>query len=232
MKYALLNVGTETAEAVTEETTLIENLKQYFYGSSEVYENLNMGTGSIFSVRLIIFGLCIGLALAGFAAVFNKRVLGGFVRRLLKDECLSPDSAKTVDELGYSTNLFIRLAVRKSTSLRRVVKCREEQIFLEELEQKRTEYQNKRAEDRSLPRFKEAEYKMDVMKDRFYIPEEMKYMADIKFEQKGTSWLGAVMFVVIMAIVFVAAMIALPYILDLINDAAGVFNSDPSNQIK
>ena len=230
MKYALLNVGTETAEAVTEGATFLENLKQYFYNSSEVYEDLNMGTSSIFSVRLLIFGLCVGLALAGFAAVFNKRVLGGFVRKLLKDECLSPDSAKTVDELGYSTNLFVRLAVRKSTSLRRVVKCREEQLFLEELEQKRTEYQNKRAEDRSLPRFKETEYKIDIMNDRFYIPEEMKYMADIKFEQKGTSWLGAVIFVVIMAIVFVAAMIALPYILDLINDAAGMFNSTP--QIK
>ena len=50
-------------------------------------------------------------------------------------------------------------------------------------------------------------------------------MADIKFEKKGTSWLGAIIFTVIMAIAFVAVMVALPYILNVVNDIVGIVGS-------
>lgn len=229
MNYALLNVGTAN------DTPLLKKLWQYFYdtyfNSAEVYENLNMEAGDILSVRLIILGLCIGIAISGFAMVFNKRVLGAFVRKLLKDECLSSESAKTLDELGYSDKMLIHWAVKKSTSLRRVVKCREQEQFNTELKQKREEYQQKKAEDSSLPSFKDTEYKIDSSSDRFFIPEELKYTADIKFDKKGTSWFGAIMLVFIMAIAFVAMSIALPYVLELINDAAGMFDTTPSNRI-
>ncbi len=230
MRYSLLNIS-----AAAKDTPLLKRLWQYFYdtyfNSAQTYENLNMEAGDILSIRLIILGLCIGIAISGFAMVFNKRILGSFVRKLLKDECLSPESAKTLDELGCSDKMFIHWAVKKSTSLRRVVKCREEEQFNTELKQKREEYQQKKAEDKSLPHFKDTEYKIDSSSDRFYIPEEMKYTADIKFDKKGTSWLGAIMLVFIMAIAFVVMTVALPHVLELINDAAGAFDTTPSNRI-
>ena len=225
--YSLLSASVE------EELPFWKELWQYFYDTylnpSEYYPNLDFGSGTMLSVRLIIFGLCVGMALAGFGAVFNKRVLGDVVRKILAAEALSPESAKTLEELGYENNAFVRLAVKKSTSLRRVVKCCEEQLFDAEQNEKYKEYLRLKEQDKKTPRFRHVEYKINPYADAFYIPEQMKYMADIKFEKKGNSWLGAVIFAVIMVIVFVLMMIALPHVLGLLDSFVGTFDSAPSN---
>ena len=70
---------------------------------------------------------------------------------------------------------------------------------------------------------------MNTYADSFFIPEKMKYTADIKFEKKGSTWLGAIIFAVIMLVVFIVAMVALPYLLNLLNDMVGGFSSTPDN---
>lgn len=62
---------------------------------------------------------------------------------------------------------------------------------------------------------------MDPLKHHFYIPEDMKYTADIKFEKKGTTLLGAILFVVIMAIAFVVLIVSLPGIFTVLDDFVG-----------
>ena len=194
----------------------------------EVYEHLDLGSGSLLSIRMIIIGLFIGIALAGFAAVFNKRVLGALVRRMLAEECLSPESAKTLDELGFGANLFIRFAMRSNgVNLRRVVKCREEELYYEELDKQRKAHEKARETDPSLKKFKEIPYRTDVLEDSFYIPEEMKYVAELKFESKGTSWLGIIVLMLVSIIMLVAVLIALPEILGLIDDFLAGFSEKP-----
>lgn len=214
---------------------LHKELWQYFYETyinpSEYYENLGADSSTMLSVRLIIFGLFIGLSLASFAAVFNKRVLGNVVRKLLAAEALSPDRAMTLEELGYENNPLIWLALKKSTSLRRVVKCREEVAYDQDMEKKRLEYDTRRKSGEKLPRFKETSYKIDILSDAFYIPEDMKYMADVKFEKKGTTWLGASLTVVVMAVILVALMVAMPHIFELLDSFAAGFDSSGNSKI-
>ena len=218
-----------------EELPLWKELWLYFYDTyftdETVYEHLNMGSGSLISVRNIILGLFVGLTLASFAAVFNKRVLGGFVRILLREECLSPETGKTLPELNYADKLIIRYAVRHSVTLRRVVKCREEEEYLQSMEELRESYAERRREDPSLPkRFRQKSFRIDPDAHHFYIPEEMKYMADVKFEQKGTTWLCAVLFVVVMLVALIAVMMVLPHILSLVNEFVCSFaSSTPDN---
>ena len=58
----------------------------------------------------------------------------------------------------------------------------------------------------------------------------MKYMADIKFEKKGNTWFSAVFSVIVLLIAMIALLLALPYILNILNDFVGVLNpSDKSN---
>lgn len=189
------------------------------------YEYLGKGANSLTSLRMIILGLFLGLALASFGAVFNKRVLGDFVRKLLREESLTPETAKTLSELGYARNTSIRYSVRRGVNLRRVVRCREEEEYLRELEQRREEYEEKRKENPKLPKFKEEPFRVNADEHHFYIPEEMKYMADIKFEKKGTTWLGAIVFVLLLVIAAVILFIALPYILNVLNDWFGAIHS-------
>ena len=195
-----------------------------YYGNSVYYPNLNLDTDSMIFIKNLILGIFIGLCIAAFATVYNKRVLGNFVRKLLREECLSKESAKTLSELGVMQNYAIRNAVRKSVNLRRVVRCREEEEFLAEQENLQHEFKgaskrNKKAVSR------EEKFEMDTANDHFYIPEDMKYMADVKFESRGTTWLGAILFVIIMAIVFVALLMFLPQIFETLDSFVGGFSS-------
>ena len=208
-----------------------QTFREIFIESSDYYEHLGINSSTLLSVRLIILGLFVGMALATFVAVFNKRVLGDVVRRILSKNALSPDTALTLEELGYGSNLLVRFAVKKSTSLRRVVKCREEVAYNSEMEIKEKEYAERKKDGEKRPKFKEVPSKVKSLSDSFYIPEDMKYMADIKFEKKGTTWLGAVIIVIALAAVFLAVMYFLPYILSLVNDFAATFESSGNNKI-
>ena len=222
--------------AAGEEMPLLEELWVYFldtyYYHETVLEHLNMDGSSFAMVRMIVIGLIIGLCLAAYAAVFNKRVWGGFVHQLLREECLSPETGKTLPELRCAQKLWLRYGVRCGTNLRRVVRCREEEDYLRRMEEERATYEEKRKLDPSLPKkFKETPFRVDPDTHHFYIPEELKYMADVKFAQKGNTWLGAVIFTVVMVIVGFALLMALPYLLSLINDLVGGFAAPGSDQI-
>ena len=187
------------------------------------YPYLGLEGSDMFQIKLLILGLFIGLAIAAFGGVYDKRVLGNMVRSLLGRGCLSPENAQTLAQLGYARNSIVRHSVRKSVSLRRVVRCVGEEKFLAEQEQKRLAHEEKRKTDKSIGRFREVGYTFDLENDRFYIPEEMKYMADVKFEKKGSTWLGAILFAVIMLVVYVILLINLPGILEILNDFAANF---------
>lgn len=187
------------------------------------YEHLGIEGKDLFNIKLLILGLCIGLAIASFGAVYDKRVLGEMVRTLRRRDCIDPEGAKTLAELGYARNSIVRHSVRKSVNLRRVVKCVEEEQFIAEQNARREAHEEKRKSDKSIGRFREVDYVFDLENDHFYIPESQKYVADIKFEKKGTTWLGAILFTVIMLVVYVVLLIKLPDMLDIINDYAANF---------
>ncbi len=233
-----MNFGILTALTIPEEDnmSLWEELWNYFYKNyltdDNVYDNLKLGGGSLISVRLIIVGIFIGVCLAAFASVFNKRILGAFVRKLLGEECLSPESGKTLPELGYADKLFIRNGVRRGVNLRRVVRCREEEEYLARMAEQEATYEERRRSNPALPKkFRPESFRVNPDEHHFYIPEDMKYVADMKFEQKGTTWGGAVLCVILMAAALVAVLLVLPKILELVNDLVGALSSSGTDQI-
>ena len=243
----LMSALSTTANAVPDDFTytepvdsmelpLVEELWLYFnekyLNPVEYYPNLDMGTGTMISVRLIIIGLFIGLIVACFMAVFTKQVLGKAVRAILEKQAFSPESAVTFEELGIEKNDLLCYAVAKSLAVRRVVRCVEEEEHRAALAEAREKYEQKRAEGEKLPAFKETEYSINPYADRFYIPEELKYSAEIKFDKKGNSWAGAIVCAVILLIVMVAILVGLPYLLSLLDNVVGMFASNgPSNVI-
>ena len=204
-----------------------------FVTNEVYYPNLGLeGGSSLFSLKLMILGLFIGLSLASFGALYDKRVLGEAVRAILRKEAYTPETAVTLVELGYARNSIVRHSVRKSVTLRRVVRCVEEEKFLAEQEQRRIEHEEKRKNDKSLGRFRELDYTFDLENDHFYIPEEIRYTADVKFEKKGSSWIGAIVFTLVMLVVYVILLICLPDILEILNDFAANFApKGPKNMI-
>lgn len=192
--------------------------------ASGEYENLGAGGGTLLSLKTVIVGLFVGISVAIFVALFTKRALGGFVKYLLKEECLSPESGKTLPELGLADKLWLRRAVKNNVSLRRVIRCREEEEYYA------AQYGDE-ADTKARPRYGANAFHVNPDEHHFYIPEDMKYTADIKFERKGNNWFSAVFSVILLMIGMFALLMALPYILNILNDFMGLFKSSGTNNI-
>ena len=218
-----------------EETTIWQDIWDHIYGVylsvDGSYENLGYGSNTIISVRLVVLGLFIGMIIACVSMAYNKQVLGGFVRRLLSNETTDIENAKGLAELGYLKNPFIRSAVRKSVSLRRVVKCVEENEFYARQNADREAYEKKRAENPELPKFKDQEYLVDPSSDHFYVPKDLSDMAERKFYARGSSWGVTILTVIALCISFFILLLMLPNILDLADEFVGSFKkNDPYNR--
>ena len=210
----------------TTEPSLWQELWDHFYETylhpeAVYYPNINVDADSMALIRNIVFGMIIGVIVASFAVVIDKRVLGAFVRKLIAEECLSPQSAKRLCDLGFDEKYVIRNGVRKGTNLRSVIRCREEDEHNAQIAHQRELYEEQRQKDPSLPEFVEATYQVSADADHFYIPEEKKYAAEMRFEKKGTSWM--IFFLIIFAslILFAAFIFLLPEILQFLDDLAG-----------
>ena len=213
---------------LSKEVSVFEELWEYFvdvfiHPENIVLDNLGFSLETMVTVRNILIGLIIGIMLAGIGIVYTKRVLGAFVRKLLADEVLSPESAVRLAETGFVTNFGVRNALRRGSALRCLVRCREEEEHEAKMLEAELESEKKRAEDPSVRKFVPTRYSVDVDKDHFYIPEEKKYQAEIRFDKKGTTW-GMLFFLALFCIVlFIVLMIAMPEILGVIDSFVGSF---------
>ena len=218
---ALLSATAEPSFFDKLRTTLYE----LFLENGTYYVHLDLGAQDYKVLMIGVIAFCIGILLASIGIVFNKRVLGGVVRACLQKEALSPERAMTLGELGFDKHPILRHAVRTNVSLRRVIRCREEEEFFAQMEQTRAEYDKKREENPKMKKFREQSYR-GTPEDHYYIPEEMKYMADAKFEAKGTSWGGVVILFVLVIVILVLIAMFMPKILELLDDFVGSFGGN------
>ncbi len=229
MGKGLFQLLTVTRLSDASELSLWEELwlyleERYFNFDIGQYENLGLGGGGhLISLPQIIAMLLIGVIIAALATMFNKRVLGDFVRVMLQYEAHSPETAKDLKTLEYQRNSTIRSALRRNVSLRRVVRCLEEEQFAAEVEAQRASYEERRAADPSLPPFIEPTFKMDVDTAHFYIAEKDKYMADIKFEKKGSNWFTFGLTVVACIVILILVLVLLPDIFQYMDNFVGMF---------
>ena len=87
----------------------------------------------------------------------------------------------------------------------------------------KTEYEAKKAAGEKAEKPTVTKYVPNPYLDHFYIPEELRYTADIKFDKKGASWVGAIIGIVVLAIMMVIALIALPNVTKFIDNLVGFF---------
>lgn len=176
------------------------------------------------SVRNALIGIVIGIFIGTLAAAFSRLVMGIFVRALLEDECLSPERAKTLDELGVKGNFLIRLGLRRGYYYRSTVRSIEQDEFLARIKEEAS-LENISAADSEngltgLPtegstddvkgrKKKSADKKAntsvsvfcgDVNSMHFYIPEEKRYTAGTRFGKKGSELMGIILTVAVCAL--------------------------------
>ena len=153
----------------------------YFSIQFGAYNNFSISEQSARIINQIFPALIWGIIIAAIATVYSRRSIGAFVTTLLKKEVLSPDSAISLLDSGSFRSTIVRRQLCRNAYLRKVVLCCEEQAFLEE-------------------KGKDATYKIDFTKDHFYIPEDLKYRAEFRFQTKGSGWMAVVLTTILVPI--------------------------------
>lgn len=210
---------------LTEEDNWREILNDIFSLEMGQYENLGFGDFAFANLRNVIFGLVLGMIFASYLVIFNRRVYGDFVRSLIGENCYSPETAKTLSELGYMKNSAVRSAIKSGHTYRGLVRCPEAEEYYASREQARGEYEARVAAsgEKASP-FTAPEYKYDFTSARFYIPEDKHFTASERFEKKGTSVLTAVVITVVSIALFWAILKFLPDIMQLLDNFVGTIN--------
>ncbi len=210
------------------EPSLIEELWEYLEGkyfSVDVgrYEHISIGSGSLVTLQKVVLGICLGVIIAAAIACYDKNRLGAFVRKIVKEQALWPDKAKTLTELGFHRNGGVKASLRSSHKLGKVVHCVEKEQYQKQVEMAREAYI---AEHGNEEGFFMPEYRMDLNNDHFYIPDEEHYRAEVRFENRGSGW-RAFILVCITAIV-AAALICflLPDMIQLVDNMIGILTEN------
>lgn len=207
---------------------ILQAINDFFNPDLSGYKNFNLGSDSIINTKVIIYGVFAGVLLATIYGIYNKKVIGRLVRRLLGREILSPDKALTLDEIGLGRNIFIKLALRSYT-LRRVVSSVEEDEYIKELrasmEAHEAAVKEAKENKRSIPRYVQPKFKPQVSKLHYYIDESKKYTAEMRYNDRG-SGIGSFFFVLLISVICIVIIFALlPTILRVIDNSIGQFTA-------
>ena len=214
---------------LSEEVSLWEELWAYLEGkyfSVDLgrYEHIQMGSGSLITIRNVILGICIGIIIASIMAAYDKNKLGKFVRAVIKAQCLWPDKAKTLDELGFDRDHFIKGNLKRNGGvLNKVVKCVERETFNKEVSDMREAYIAKTGSDKD---FVPPKFEIDLNTAHFYIPDEEHYAADIRFDNRGSGWRAFLLVVIITTIIAVLVCFLLPDMLQMVDNMIDILKGD------
>ena len=167
-------------------------LAGFFSIPAKAYEHFTLTYATAKTLTMLIIAICVGVVLAALYNFYIRRVPGGVVRLLLSRGALSPESALSAEELGLLEKPFSLWELLRGISLRHIV-C---------------------AVQESETDGEEAEINAQT---RFYIPEDKKYRAEIRFEQKGNGAMGLAITCGLSVVLCIALIKLIPVVLALID---------------
>ncbi len=210
------------------EPSLFEELWEYFEGkyfSVDVgrYEYISIGSGSLVTLQKIVLGIALGIIIAAGMVCYDKNRLGAFVRRIVKEQALWPDKAKTLAELGFSRNGGVKSSLRSPNKLGKIIRCVEKDAYLAQVEAAREAYV---AEHGNEEGFFMPEYRLDLENDHFYIPDDEHYRAEIRFENQGSGWRSFILVCIIAVVGAALVCFLLPDMLQLVDNMIGILSEN------
>lgn len=215
--------------ALSEEMSLWEELWAYLEGkyfSVDLgqYRHLNLGSGSLITLRNVILGICGGIIIASIMMAYEKNKLGKFVRAVIKEQCLWPDKAMTLEQLGFQGDSAIKSNLRRNSSvLSKVVKCVEREAFQKDVSDMREAYI---AQTGSEKGFVEPKFEMDLQNAHFYIPDEEHYAADIRYDNTGSGWRAFLLVIIVTTVIAVLVCFLLPDMLQMVDNMIDILKGD------
>ena len=160
-----------------------------------------LATSGSGSFELIALCLYVGVLIACGMAIYEKRVLGEFIRTLLKMDATAPERALTLSQAGYGKKSAIKRALRGNGVFKGLVYEASEEVTFDR-------------ENHALPIFRE---KFDEGTARFYIPEPLKYRAQVRFEKKGSHIMALVLGAILFGVLILVTLLFKDQVLKLVD---------------
>ncbi len=157
------------------------------------YEHFSIDAATARTIGTFVIALCIGIVLAALYNFYVRQIPGSVARALLRAEALSEESAKTAEELGLSGKVLALFELTRGSALSRIVRYVGDEPD---------------AEGRRAPKTADT---------RYYIPEEKKYRAEIRFQKEGNSVMGLVITTALSVAIAVLVINLLPWFLGVID---------------
>lgn len=177
----------------------------------EATEYVNLEFHNTFiTLRLVLIGLYAGILIALVMSYYRKIYLGALVRKLLKKEALSEETALTLKETEIIAGFFMKRALKEGGTLRRYIT-----VIGGTLPK---EISNGKKKIRSFFGLDTEPLNYDFDKVKLYIPEEIKYKADIAFERGNLSPMLLIVFAVILTALFVGINLVIPELLTMLDN--------------
>ncbi len=183
------------------------------------YENFTFDN-PVTTLPIIIWGIFAGFVIAGILSYYNKTYLGAVVRSLVKKGANCPEKALKLSETGIRADAVRFNAVCCDRALTKYVKIANP----EECEIKA---EKESAFVCGLRRFFniERKKKYDAKTARFYILEEKRIQAELRYTEKGTSLISVAIGIVAAFVVAVVAIRCIPYILELVDSVITMYKN-------
>lgn len=161
---------------------------------ASAYENFDL-TQPLFTMDMIIWGAVIGCGIGAIWSVISRRSLGMLIKKLKAAGADTPEKAVTLSELGLSKNPLLKQALKAGKPLRRYVQCANEDEFAV---QRPSEEKAAKAVRKIFSLEAEEKVLTDYTRARYYLPDEARYTAEVRYDMKGTDPAGLVISLILL----------------------------------
>lgn len=169
-------------------------------GKLYYYSNFDIDVNSG-SFYLLIGAILIGILVGILVSLVIRSSCGKIVKALLAAEANSEDSAKTLTELGLGKSPAARMMLRTDSALAKVLRTPGDESF---------GYAGKSTPGKNT---------------RFYLPEENRIMASLRFSEEKHPVRDGVLSVFLIAALFAFTVFALPELLQMLDNLITQFSS-------
>ena len=146
------------------------------------------------TLELVVYCIWFGIVIGSIMMYYEKRVMGGFIRALIRSGADSPENAKHVGELKLRMNFLIANALKSpGSSLRHTVVCVGEEPV-----------------DGKYPDKKRIK---DINRERYYIPKDKTFSAEDRYNKKNTT---IVLVIITVVATFILARLIVRYTPELL----------------
>lgn len=179
------------------------------------YTYINI-SNPLLSLTVILWGVYVGIVLACIISVVERNTSNALVKSLLMKGADSPENALTIGELGLKDTGKYLSRLKKYSRLRRTVLLADEEKFTPKKDA--TKFSYKLAKFFS---YDSGDKEKLTPEARFYIPEENRITAEVRYAEKRSGAMTVIVCAVLMAAAMVFMTYALPKLLEMLDTLIG-----------